>query len=189
MPIIQYLILCGMSLGSVVGNCLSSYITSTPNQARADDLCLNRVNRQAILVPFPQLEHIQTTTTTLSDNNRYLLIMEIAVTPFFFVWGFIQTGIALEKKKMNLLAMEEEWHFFGFYDYIFRDQIFFLSQMRDLGLFEIKKIYYKLSLRLHPVKTPVMRTPKLILGLKQTRGDLTEKNDLIDLYEECKGNI
>lgn len=62
----EYLIDCDMGLGSVVGNCLSSYVTSTPNQARAYDLSLNRVNRQTILVPFPQLQHIQTPTTTIT---------------------------------------------------------------------------------------------------------------------------
>jgi len=76
-----------MGLGSIVRNCLSSYVTSTPNQARADDLRLNRVNRQAILVPFPQLEHIQ--TTMLPENNRYLLIMKMIAAPLFFIWGFI----------------------------------------------------------------------------------------------------
>jgi len=79
-----------MGLGSVVRNCLSSYVTRTPNQARADDLRLNRVNRQAILVPFPQLEHIQ--STTLPDNNRYLVIMKMIATPLFVYLGIYLNG-------------------------------------------------------------------------------------------------
>ena len=47
---------CGVSDG------LGSYITNSPNQTRANDLCLNWVRPQAILVPFPQPKHLRIQT-------------------------------------------------------------------------------------------------------------------------------
>jgi hypothetical protein len=61
-----------MLLGSIFGDGLGSYISNAPYQTGADDLCLNWVDSQAILVPFPQLQHFPVD----SDSEREILERE-----------------------------------------------------------------------------------------------------------------
>lgn len=46
-----------LGLGSGIGDGLGSNISNTPYDSWADDLSFNWVDSQAILVPFPQLQH------------------------------------------------------------------------------------------------------------------------------------
>lgn len=59
-----------MFLGSVGGDGLGGYISKSPYHTGADDLRLNWVHSQAILVPFPQLQHFPADTQRNSRQGK-----------------------------------------------------------------------------------------------------------------------
>lgn len=65
-----------MFLGSWMSNGLSSYVSKSPNQAWAYNLCLHRVDCQAILVPFPQPQHFFLLLQNRQDDEEKKILDE-----------------------------------------------------------------------------------------------------------------